>query len=93
LKVVREFDPDIVHITRPSDVGQLGLAIAHRLHIPLAASWHTNVHQYAEQRGSAVLSFFPAGWGKRVGASDRAACSRFFASIMLPRSCLLRIRN
>jgi phosphatidylinositol alpha 1,6-mannosyltransferase len=67
--VVREFDPDILHITGPSDVGQLGLAIAHRLHIPLAASWHTNVHQYAEQRGSAMLSFFPAGLRKRVGAA------------------------
>ncbi|MGA7399359.1 MAG: glycosyltransferase [Candidatus Sulfotelmatobacter sp.] len=65
--VVREFDPDILHITGPSDVGQLGLAIAHRLRIPLAASWHTNVHQYAEQRGSAMLSFLPAGLSKRAG--------------------------
>lgn len=66
--VVRKFDPDIVHITGPSDVGQLGLAIAHRLRIPLAASWHTNVHQYAEQRGSALLSFLPAGLRRRLGA-------------------------
>lgn len=69
--VVREFDPDILHITGPSDVGQLGLAIAHRLHIPLAASWHTNVHQYAEQRGAALLSFLPDGLRKRVGAAFR----------------------
>ena len=41
--VVREFDPDIVHITGPSDVGQLGVAIAHRSRIPLAASWHTSM--------------------------------------------------
>src|SRR5271165_4000177 len=69
--VVREFDPDIVHITGPSDVGQLGVAIAHRLRIPLAASWHTNVHQYAQQRASASLSFLPAGLKHRVGAAIR----------------------
>jgi phosphatidylinositol alpha 1,6-mannosyltransferase len=69
--VVREFDADILHITGPSDVGQLGLAIAHRLRIPLAASWHTNVHQYAEQRGSAMLSFLPAGLRKGVGSAFR----------------------
>ncbi len=67
--VVREFDPDIVHITGPSDVGQLGVAVAHRLHIPLAASWHTNVHQYAEQRASTLLSFIPQGLRRRAGAA------------------------
>lgn len=83
-KVVREFDPDILHITGPSDVGQLGLAIAHRLCIPLAASWHTNVHQYAEQRGSAMLSFLPAPLSQRVGAAFRRgslmATLRFYQS-------------
>lgn len=69
--VVREFDPDIVHITGPSDVGQLGVAIAHRSRIPLAASWHTNVHQYAEQRASALLSFLPRGLRERMGAAIR----------------------
>src|SRR5262249_10594236 len=47
---VRAFSPDVVHVTGPSDVGILGCFIAHRLKIPLAASWHTNLHQYAEQR-------------------------------------------
>ncbi len=68
---VCDFDPDILHITGPSDVGQLGLAIAQRLRIPLAASWHTNVHQYAEQRGSALLSFLPTTLSKRVAAAFR----------------------
>ncbi|MGB8014032.1 MAG: glycosyltransferase [Terriglobales bacterium] len=66
---VREFDPDILHITGPSDVGQLGVAIAHRLRIPLAASWHTNVHQYAEQRASALLFFLPVALRERLGAA------------------------
>lgn len=68
---VREFDPDVLHITGPSDVGQLGLAIAHRLRVPLAASWHTNVHQYAEQRGSALLSVLPVALRTRLGAAFR----------------------
>ncbi len=70
-RTVREFNPDILHITGPSDVGQLGLAIAHRLRIPLAASWHTNVHQYAEQRGSELFSFLPVGLKKSLGAAFR----------------------
>ena len=69
--VVRQFDPDIVHITGPSDVGQLGVAIAHRLRIPLAASWHTNLHQYAEQRASGLLSVLPQALRKRLGAAIR----------------------
>jgi phosphatidylinositol alpha 1,6-mannosyltransferase len=69
--VVREFDPDIVHITGPSDVGQLGVAIAHRLHIPLAASWHTNLHQYAEQRATGLVPFLPGGLREHLGAVIR----------------------
>jgi phosphatidylinositol alpha 1,6-mannosyltransferase len=68
---VRDFDPDILHITGPSDIGQLGVAIAHRLRIPLAASWHTNVHQYAEQRASRLLSFLPSRLKTRAGAAIR----------------------
>ncbi|HVN21905.1 MAG TPA: glycosyltransferase [Dongiaceae bacterium] len=64
---VREFDPDLIHITGPSDVGQLGLAIAQRLRVPLAASWHTNVHEYAQQRANALLSFLPPSAKHRMG--------------------------
>jgi glycosyltransferase involved in cell wall biosynthesis len=69
--LVRQFDPDILHITGPSDVGQLGTAIAHRLRIPLAASWHTNVHQYAEQRALGLLFFLPRTLKTRVGGAIR----------------------
>ncbi|HEX4075560.1 MAG TPA: glycosyltransferase, partial [Candidatus Acidoferrales bacterium] len=66
-EAVRKFDPDIVHITGPSDTGQLGALVAHRLGIPLAASWHTNVHQYAEQRASWLLDFFPPPQREQMG--------------------------
>ena len=68
-EVVREFDPDILHITGPSDVGQLGVAIAHRLRIPLAASWHTNVHQYAAQRAASLLAILPKGFRRKMSVA------------------------
>lgn len=68
---VSNFGAHVVHITGPSDVGQLGALIAHRLCIPLAASWHTNLHEYAEQRGSGLLWFLPAGWRNRAGHAIR----------------------
>jgi glycosyltransferase involved in cell wall biosynthesis len=73
---VREFDPDIIHITGPSDVGQLGVAIAHRLRIPLAASWHTNVHEYAERRAESLVSFLPNGMRSVLGGLIREASLR-----------------
>jgi phosphatidylinositol alpha 1,6-mannosyltransferase len=68
---VRRFDPDILHITGPSDVGQLGAVIAHRLRIPLAASWHTNLHLYAEERAAALLRRAPSRWRARIGSGIR----------------------
>jgi phosphatidylinositol alpha 1,6-mannosyltransferase len=62
---VREFRPDIVHVTGPSDVGQMGALIAHRLRAPLAASWHTNLHEYAERRFVPLMQPFPHS-GKKV---------------------------
>jgi phosphatidylinositol alpha 1,6-mannosyltransferase len=56
---IRNFSPHLVQITGPSDVGMLGALIAHRLGIPLAASWQTNVHQYARSRAAAAVSFLP----------------------------------
>ncbi|MGA9389141.1 MAG: glycosyltransferase [Candidatus Sulfotelmatobacter sp.] len=68
---VREFRADLLHITGPSDVGQLGALVAHRLHIPLMASWHTNVHQYAQQRLMPLLRFLPSRARERVGIQAR----------------------
>ena len=70
-EAVRQFGPDILHITGPSDVGQLGALIAHRLRIPLAASWHTNLHQYAEQRASGLFPLLPERMRGRIGAAIR----------------------
>jgi glycosyltransferase involved in cell wall biosynthesis len=47
---VRAFHPDIIHITGPSELGLFGAYFAHQLRIPLVASWHTNLHEYAARR-------------------------------------------
>ena len=47
---LKAFRPDVIHITSPGDVGLLGLYFAHSLKIPLIASWHTNLHEYAGRR-------------------------------------------
>jgi phosphatidylinositol alpha 1,6-mannosyltransferase len=49
-ETVKWFSPDVLHFTGPSDVGQLGACLGHRLGIPMVASWHTNLHEYASRR-------------------------------------------
>jgi len=58
---LRIFQPDLVHITGPSHVGMLGALVAHDLHVPLVASWHTNVHEFAGRRLEKLLRRWPAG--------------------------------
>jgi phosphatidylinositol alpha 1,6-mannosyltransferase len=59
LRTVREFKPDVIHITGPSDIGLLGIYIARKLKLPVVMSWHTNVHEYAKQRLAKLLPFLP----------------------------------
>lgn len=80
-KTVRDFRPDLVHVTGPSDIGQMGLLMAHRLRVPVAASWHTNVHEYAERRLIPVPGL-PRAWknalGRRVRESSLRLIGRFY---------------
>ena len=56
---VEAFKPDIIHITGPSELGILGATLARRLRVPLAASWHTNLHEYAGRRATGLLRWLP----------------------------------
>ena len=51
---LKQFRPDLIHITGPGDLGILGFTLARQLGIPLVASWHTDLHKYAAKR----LPFF-----------------------------------
>jgi glycosyltransferase involved in cell wall biosynthesis len=57
--VLERFKPDLIHITGPSEVGMLGAGLALASHLPLAASWHTNVHEYAARRSDWFLRLLP----------------------------------
>lgn len=58
-RALRRFRPDIVHITGPSELGMLGALLASHMGVPLAASWHTNVHEYAAMRSRWLLDRLP----------------------------------
>src|SRR6516225_8327853 len=75
-EAVREFRPDIVHVTGPSDIGQMGAFIAHRLRVPLAASWHTNLHEYAERRLVPGNGLLPRSWREALGRGIRESSLR-----------------
>jgi phosphatidylinositol alpha 1,6-mannosyltransferase len=69
LREVRAFRPDMIHVTGPSEPGLVGACVARRLRLPLAASWHTNLHEYAAARSRWFLGGLPASQ-----AADGARC-------------------
>lgn len=79
---LREFRPDIIHVTGPSEPGLLGAWLAKRLKVPLVASWHTNLHEYAAQRSQWLLRILPRSRvpaaGKKIEDTALLACARFY---------------
>ena len=66
-RALRRFRPDVVQVTGPGHCGILGAALAFQLGVPFAASWHTNLHEFAARRLAQMLRFLPQGM-------RRAAC-------------------
>ena len=58
-EVLERFRPDLIHITGPSEVGMLGAMLAREMDLPLAASWHTNVHEYLARRSDWLVKLLP----------------------------------
>jgi phosphatidylinositol alpha 1,6-mannosyltransferase len=79
---LRAFRPDIVHVTGPSEPGILGAWLAKHLKLPLVASWHTNLHEYAAQRSAWLLRALPRGKRpaaeKKIEDATLLACARFY---------------
>ncbi len=87
-EALRRFQPDIVHITGPNDVGLLGALAAKQLRVPMTASWHTNVHEYAAWRLEKLLGSLPAGWRKAAsGWSERTLLTIFTKLYGAARTC------
>ena len=66
-QVLDRFGPDLIHITGPSEVGILGAGVAWEFNLPLAASWHTNVHEYAARRSDWFLRLLPRAEAEAAG--------------------------
>ncbi len=78
---LRRFRPEVIHITGPSELGILGAAFAWRLGVPLVASWHTNVHEYAGRRLAAStqrLGRWSAGLGRVAEAGALRVATQFY---------------
>ena len=82
-KILRDFHPDVIHITGPSDIGILGAWLAHRLHVPLLASWHTNLHEFAALRLNKLIAFAPGQLRRALTrfAENQALsiCAKFYS--------------
>jgi phosphatidylinositol alpha 1,6-mannosyltransferase len=83
------FNPDLVHITGPGDIGMLCARVAFR-HVPkppLVAAWHTNVHQYARLRAAPLLRLPPASTaaalGSKIETESFRAAARFYRTSRL----------
>jgi glycosyltransferase involved in cell wall biosynthesis len=80
-EVLDRFKPDLIHITGPSEVGMLGAALSHHMELPLAASWHTNVHEYLARRSDWLCKLLPKPESAEQTIEDltMALAARFYS--------------
>ncbi len=82
-EVLERFQPDLIHVTGPSDIGVLGAWLSHHLRLPLAASWHTNLHEYAARRADWFLRLLPerhsAATGQKIEDIAMATAAKFYS--------------
>lgn len=60
-QTLKDFEPEVLHLTGVNDVSLLGFVFAHFRHLPAVASWHTNAHEYLAQRTAGRIPFLPVG--------------------------------
>jgi len=93
VSAVKDFRPDIIHITGPSELGMIGAMLANHLYLPTAASWHTNVHEYLAKRSHWLLGHVPqrhSAWlAQKIEDTTLAAAARFYqtARILFAPNC------
>src|SRR5215469_7915351 len=91
-RALRNFRPDLIHITGPSDFGMIGAMMAHHFHLPLVASWHTNVHEYAAKRSQWLLKRLPQKTAP-VAASQMEKISLYAKTLFYSAARLLYAPN
>lgn len=73
---LKAFRPDLVHITGPGDVSVLGMWAAKLVGVPVVASWHTNLHDYAARRLESLFRPVMCGPLHRLCAQAREGAMR-----------------
>jgi phosphatidylinositol alpha 1,6-mannosyltransferase len=80
---LHRFQPDVLHMTGPSELGIFAAYFSWKMKIPLVASWHTNVHEYAARRLAWLTSLMPTVWGaateQAVEAGSLEIALRFYS--------------
>jgi len=72
---LERFRPDLIHVTAPGHCSILGVILAHELNIPLAASWHTNIHEFGARR---LGQYLPTSITARVESLILALAVRYY---------------
>lgn len=86
---LRAFRPDVIHITGPADVGQLGAWLGYRLRIPIVGSWHTNLHEFAARRVREKVWWLPPPARTRLtSATERQVLNAVMQFYRIPRALL-----
>jgi glycosyltransferase involved in cell wall biosynthesis len=80
-KVIERFQPDVIHVTSPGHCSLLGVILAKELGIPLAASWHTNVHEFGARRLARSIEWLPAPVVRAVEAHSEEGILRIVSRL------------
>jgi len=86
---LKNFSPDVYHITGLNDVSNLGAYLAWKNDAALIGSWHTNLHEYATRRLMKRLHFLSES--KRASFSEyleRKIMSGAFLYYKMPKIIL-----
>lgn len=80
-KVIEKFQPNVIHVTSPGHCSLLGVILAKELGIPLAASWHTNVHEFGARRLARSIEWLPAPVARAVEAHSEEGILRIVSRL------------
>jgi phosphatidylinositol alpha 1,6-mannosyltransferase len=58
-KALKEFKPDVIHLTGLNDISIIAAILSNKMKIPMLGSWHTNLHEFASRRLERFLWFVP----------------------------------
>lgn len=56
---LHRFRPEMIHVVSPGDVSEIGVYLAKKMQLPLAISWHTNLHEFGAMRLDRTLAWMP----------------------------------